>query len=212
MVFQTHTFSYRIETALLWSKPSPVNCYVTRTELTKRHKQFMHPSAEKLLNLFKKWYSHKVNTELKEQISANQETCSEYAVLPFRFRAVIGKENIFIYTELAMDVLWLANKPVIHIVDIKTGFHNAVFIEDKTATNLWNDFVNCWDISTTDFPKTIRLDRVTIATSNEFRGNAHYLGIHCLTVQKHKIRFDRTNDTTIHYAVFSIYFIIINRS
>lgn len=39
-----------------------------------------------------------------------------------------------------MELMWLDNKPVLHIVDLETGFQNAVFIRTESETNLWNYF------------------------------------------------------------------------
>lgn len=76
-----------------------------------------------------------------------------------------------------MDLTWLYNKPFLHMVDIETEFQNAIFIKDKISTNLCNDFFNCWARFYTTFPETIRLDRETCFTSNEFRKNTDGLGI-----------------------------------
>lgn len=58
-----------------------------------------------------------------------------------------------------MDLTSLDNKPVSHVVELEIGFQNAVFIKNGTATNLWNDFVNCWAYIYTEFREAIRLDR-----------------------------------------------------
>lgn len=52
-----------------------------------------------------------------------------------------------------MDLMWLDNKPVLQRVDIETVFHNAIFIKDKSATNLWNDFSTAMSLSTLYSPK-----------------------------------------------------------
>lgn len=76
-----------------------------------------------------------------------------------------------------MDLMWLDHKPVLHIVYIETGFQNAIFITDKKAPSLWNDFINCWASAYVGFPETIRLDRETSFISKKFRQNAQDLGI-----------------------------------
>lgn len=61
--------------------------------------------AGKLLSLSKMGYTHKVNTDIKEQlykISANYETCSEYASPPSRFREAIPKDNVVFDREIEM--------------------------------------------------------------------------------------------------------------
>ena len=56
--------------------------------------------------------------------------CKEFSAKPFRFRASIPDESVIYNHELALDLLWLAGKPVLHVVDVHTSFQNAIFVQD----------------------------------------------------------------------------------
>lgn len=73
--------------------------------------------------------------------------------------------------------MWLNVKPVLHIVDTRTGFENAIFIRAKSAESLWIYFINFWATIYIRFPQIIRLDRETRFTSVEFSENAKTIGI-----------------------------------
>lgn len=116
---------------------SQVNYCFTITELTEMHKHFMHQISVNLFNLLKMWYQLKVNTDLKEHIyelSASFEKCPEYALSLFKFGLIILKHNIVFNREISMDLTWIDNKPILHIVDIETGLQNDLFIIGKSET------------------------------------------------------------------------------
>lgn len=82
-----------------------------------------------------------------------------------------------------MDLMWLENNPVFHIVYIETGLKNAVFIKDKLVTSLCSDFFNCWESVYRVFLKTNGLYREKSFKSTEFGENADDLWIeHILSV------------------------------
>lgn len=78
-------------------------------------------------------------------------------------------------------LMWLSNKPFLHIVYTETWFQYAVFIKDKTATSLWNYFVNCTD---SVYTETIQLGKEKRFTSNELRENTNGLGIELIFSRK----------------------------
>ena len=166
--------------AFILPRTSPLCTHFTKQDLMKLHKHFMHPSTGKLYNLLKRAFPTKVNDKIRQMlqdIAEKCDQCAEHAVPPFRFRASIPKDNIIFNRELSIDLMWLNGKPVLHVVDTETGFQNAIFIQDKTAENLWNDFINCWASVYTGFPEIIRLDRETSFTSTAFRENAEGVGV-----------------------------------
>lgn len=59
----------------------------------------MNPSLEKRSSLLKKSYTEHVKNETKQRL-----------------------ENITFHRELAMDIMWMNGKPVLHIVDTETNY------------------------------------------------------------------------------------------
>lgn len=131
---------------LYLEKDSPVS-YFLRAEIERRHKLFFHRSAEKVFNLVKRSKLSPQQTELRkltDSVTAACSTCKQFSSHPFRFRATITNEDIAFNQELAMDLDFLHDRPVLHVIDTQTNFQNSVWVDDKSAEGLWNSFVTCW--------------------------------------------------------------------
>lgn len=103
------------------------------------HQRFMHPSPGKLFNLIKRAKPEKANAQLLkilQEISIACQACAPYTVPPFRFRTTIPPDEIVFNRELAMDLMYLNKKPVLHVIDTATNFQNAVFIRSKSTEDL----------------------------------------------------------------------------
>lgn len=72
-------------------------------------------------------------TRLLEKISKACEVCNEYIVSPFRFRATIPEQNIIFNRLIAIDIMWIIGKPVVHIAGVEKNFQNAILISGKTS-------------------------------------------------------------------------------
>lgn len=121
------------------------DCNFTMKEFRKMHYHFMYPSSGKLFSLLKKAYPYETNQDrrqLLERISNAYEICNEHSIPPFRFRAPIPEDKITFNREIAIYIMWLNGKPVLHIVSRETNFQNAIVISGKTSYNLWTYFVD----------------------------------------------------------------------
>lgn len=125
---------YKSGNAFKIPSPSPLRCCFTRNELIKHHKQLMHPSDCKLFTLLNHAYPSEISEKIRQilqKMAENGEPCSEQPVPPVRFRASIPRDEIIFNREFSIDLIWLKEKPVLHIVDTKTGFQNSIFTKDK---------------------------------------------------------------------------------
>lgn len=173
-----------VATALLngqtYIKTSLTSCHFTKTDLQRMSNHFTIPSAGKLYNLLKNHYHSAKTKTIKGRlykIPDHCEQCSEYTTPPFLFRTSIHKENIVFNRKLCMDLMWLSTKPAPHTVATETGFQTAIFIKDKSAESLWYGFVTFWAPIYNGFLDTIKHDRETVFTFNEFHNNAENFGI-----------------------------------
>lgn len=71
--------------------------------------------------------------------------------------------------------MYLNNKRVLRIVDTATNVQNALIIRSKSTEDLWQYFLTCWETVYIGFPATIRLDRESSFTSENFRNHAKYV-------------------------------------
>ncbi len=152
----------------------------SRKELEKLHYHFHHPSVDKLYNLLKRYRPSEVDTSVKnvlEQIRRGCESCQDYVSPPFRFRTSIPPDKILFNHELAIDLLWLDKRPVLHVIDTHTLFQNGVFIKSKKSEDLWKSLIDCWFTVFIGYPSVIRLDREPSFDSQLFRTVAKDQGI-----------------------------------
>ena len=77
-------------------------------------------------------------------------------------------EKVVFNHELAMDLVWLKSKPVLHVVDTHTHFSAAMFIPSKRVIDIWHTFLCCWSTTYIGHPDRIRVDQESAFTSREF--------------------------------------------
>lgn len=86
----------------------------------------------KLAHLHKRAFPIHVNSTIKDmlyKISENCEQCPKYASTIFRLRTSIHKDNIILNKHMAIVPMLLDHKPILHVLETKTGFQNVIFIE-----------------------------------------------------------------------------------
>lgn len=157
-----------------------VEILFTRPELEKMHLHFFHPSTGKLYNLLKRVRPEDTDTSIKamlEEILAVCMSFSEHHVSPFRFRASIPPDELIFDHELAADLMWIDNAPVLHVIDTDTMYQDAEFIVAKTAAALWESFLRSWVTLFIGYPNTLRLDQESAFDSVEFRKLSNDAGI-----------------------------------
>ena len=153
----------------------------TRNELQRIHKHFWHPSASKLFNLLKRTHPEDTSSEtlkILNEIQSACRTCAVYSKGPHRFRVSFPKEECVFNHELALDLMWLKKKPVLHVVDTSTHFSAAIFLPSKSTVDIWHAFLACWSTAYVGHPDVIRLDQESSFMSKEFEQLAHKNGIH----------------------------------
>lgn len=106
----------------------PIQILFNRHELRKLHLHFFHPTPTQICELIRRARPADENGEtlnLLKEITSSCEQCQEYHSGPMRFRVALPPDSITFNADVAMDLVWLDNKPVIHIVDLQTRFQNA---------------------------------------------------------------------------------------
>ena len=91
----------------------------TRAQLHKLHRQFYHPSADKLFNLLLKARPEQATTETLEilkDISKICDPCQRIKPAPVRFRVSFGAENVRFNERILMDIMYVDQSPILHIV------------------------------------------------------------------------------------------------
>lgn len=103
----------------------------TRSQLKKLHKQFFHPSAEKLFNLLQ--LARENNTKLEtltvlQDFSNRCDPCQHIKPTPTRFKVSFGAQNVRFNERVFLDIVTIDSRQVIHILDEGTHFSAALFL------------------------------------------------------------------------------------
>jgi hypothetical protein len=107
------------------------NIIFSESQLEKLHRQFYHPSADKLYNLINVARPDQVNDETRNILQEITSTCHPRQIMARKsisFTIGSAKDNEITFNrEIAMDIVYLAEKPALHIIDIDTHFLAATF-------------------------------------------------------------------------------------
>lgn len=151
----------------------------TKPELRKLHLHFFHPSQDKLFNLIKRAHPRHATPQTRSflaEISKACGTCQHFSPKPQSFK-VSFPGGITFNSKVAIDLMKLNNKPVLHVVDIQTHFSAAAFLPDESLESVWLTFLKCWASVYTGFPDVIKADQGSVFTTPRFGQIASSAGI-----------------------------------
>lgn len=120
----------------------------THSELLKLHRQFHHPSTGKLLNVLKRVKTEEVDEGTKivlDDIVKRCKPCQQNpSSKPQTFKVSIGTGDIRFNHEVALDIMYLERRPVLHVVDLQTRLRAARFLGKISTDAVWTAFLECW--------------------------------------------------------------------
>jgi hypothetical protein len=157
-----------------------VELFFTRAELIKVHRQFHHPSTNKLMNLLKRADPANVSETTRgflNEIRSSCETCCRFGPRPQHFQVSLDADRVVFNKEIVMDLMYLNTKPVLHIVDRDTTFSSAKFLRACDRITVWNAFVQCWTSLYTGFPDSILTDQGSVFQSEDWKNACEGAGI-----------------------------------
>lgn len=139
----------------------PTSSYFTKAQLSKLHRQFFHPSSSKLFNLIKRVSPNDATPETRailEDLTKRRDPCQRIQHAPHRFRVTIGAENVRFNERIMMDIMYIGNAPILHIVDEATRFSAARFLPKVSSDCIWRVLLECWATIYTGLPNRILTD------------------------------------------------------
>ena len=140
----------------------------TKAELTKLHRQFKHPSTEKLLNLLKRSKVSNVDAHTRKMLEEIREACKTCMVFSRpreRFKVTVPPDKIIFNEEVAIDLMWLEGNAILHVVDCQTHFNSACELKGQSVEDVWDAFMKCWSSLYTGYPRKLKVDQGSAFTS-----------------------------------------------
>lgn len=182
-----------------WEPRSPAEALYTEAEVRQLHRAFGHPSVEKLSNLLSVARPEEMNGSVRtaiDHLTKRCGTCSKTSARPRRFKLTVGSEDLRFNHVVAVDVMYLDGRAVLHAVDEATHFSAASFLVNATAEETWNALARCWSRTYLGPPDFLRIDQGTNFTAKEFVDSCSADGItvleapiECPTTMSHVERY-----------------------
>ncbi len=162
---------------LLWgpflsaSATFSTECMLTEVELRRLHRRFGHPSAARLYNVLRKANQQDVSQSVIERITDFCHHCQKHGKSPGRFKFTL-REDLNFNSSIIIDIMYIDNNPVLHIVDEATRFQAARWLKNITSSHVWDCLRSCWIDTYLGPPDVIVHDAGKTFISKEFRQNA----------------------------------------
>lgn len=155
--------------------------FLTEIELRRLHRRFGHPATNRLYTLLTKAGYEDVDHSILKEIEKFCHSCQLNSQSPRRFKFTLKDDCEFNY-EIMVDVMYLSNRPVLHVVDIATAFQAGRFLPSISAKDTWEALRCLWIDTYQGPPDIITHDAGTNFASTEFRNEAKMMGITCKQV------------------------------
>ena len=136
--------------------------FFARSQLWKLHKQFFHPSAQKLFNLLRKARPEEATPEtlsVLEDLTKRCDPCQCVQSAPWRFRVSFGAEHVRFNERILLDIMYINVRAILHIIDEGTNFSAARFLPDVSTKSIWKTILECWATICTGLPNRMLLDQ-----------------------------------------------------
>ena len=163
------------------NKRERATVFLTETELRRLHRRFGHPAVTRLAKLLKDAGHDDFEEETLEEITKFCHHCQLNGSAPRRFKFTLKDDRNFNY-EILVDVMYLGNKPTLHVVDSSTAFQGAKFLSSISAKETWQALRMLWIDTYQGPPDILTHDAGTNFASAEFRAEAKIMGVTCKQV------------------------------
>lgn len=107
-----------------------------------------------------------------KELTKAYKTCEYHASRPKRFRLTVGTEELRFNHIVAVDVMYINRRPILHVVDEATHYSSALFLPNASAKEIWRALRRCWIEIYLGPPDFLRIDQGSSFTSAEFQGAA----------------------------------------
>jgi hypothetical protein len=142
-------------------------CYLTDIELRQLHRRFEHSFIMKLHDLLER-FDHEVKKSVLKKLIKFCTFWQKYAKSSERFKFTLKYDVNFNYS-IIVDVMYIENHFILHVVDDATRFQVAKWLQNISAKHLWKMLRLCWIDVYLRFFDHILTDADKNFASREFR-------------------------------------------
>jgi hypothetical protein len=111
-------------------------CYLIETELRQLHRRFDHSSTRKLHDLLER-FDHDVKKSVLKKLSKFCIFCQKHEKSSERFKFTLRDDvNMNFNYSVIVDIMYIENSPILHVVDEATRFQAARWLQNITAKHI----------------------------------------------------------------------------
>ncbi|KAI1000166.1 hypothetical protein K3495_g8031 [Podosphaera aphanis] len=109
--------------------------HLSEVELRQLHRRFGHPSVNRLICTRERARrDDPTHYALLKKINKFCSLCQKYSRSPSRFKFVLKDDLIFNHS-VTVDVMYIDNQPILHVIDDSTSFQAARWLQNMTAAH-----------------------------------------------------------------------------
>lgn len=126
------------------------------------HRNFFHSPAEKLFKLIRKAQPDGDSPETYDILKDILTGCNPFQRMqngPKRFWVSFGADEVIFNELLFLDVMYIDDTPVLHVIYEATWFSAAKFLHGMSKKHIRNASVECWPLVYTGIPNRIFVDQ-----------------------------------------------------
>ena len=180
LFFEGKNHKLTLRNGILWHTWSEDITLYTTDDLLRLHRSFGHPSASALLKLLKRADQGQANKATWHGIKDLAEKCmicARNSRKPKRFKLTVGNEDARFNHCVAVDIMFINSKAVLHVVDEATHYSAARWLKNHTSQEVWRALLNCWIYVYAGPPDFLRVDQGSNFVSREFKSSVDTSGI-----------------------------------
>jgi hypothetical protein len=110
------------------------SCYIIDVELRQLHRRFDHSFTQKLHNLLER-SDHEVEKAVLKKLTKFCTFCQKYAKSSERFKFILKNDVNFNYS-IIVDVMYIENHFILHVVDDAIRFQAAKWLQNISAKHI----------------------------------------------------------------------------
>lgn len=183
LTFMGRREKLEVRNGLLWHQWNPDVANFSEGELKRLHRSFGHPSVSALYKILQRARPDEVDSTTKaeiEKLTQECDPCARHATKPRRFKLTTGAEDGRFNHVVAVDIMYIQSKPVLHIVDETTHFASGTWLRRVSSADLWKAFTRAWSHMYMGPPDYLRVDQGSQFVSKEFKSSVEFAGIKLL--------------------------------
>lgn len=112
-----------------------------------------------------------------EDVLRKCEVCIQHAAKLRRFKVKVGTDDLRFNHIVAIDVMYINSRPILHPVDEATHFNTAQCLKNMTSQHFWKTVLRCWSRVQLCLPDFLHVDQGSNFVSTELAANATVDGV-----------------------------------